>query len=86
MSSIGIQSQLDEAYPKEYASSASSWAAVQDEITLGVRPALLALSGAVLLVLLIAVANVVSLQLARAIRRAPGVRRSRRARGEPRSR
>jgi putative ABC transport system permease protein len=42
---------------------------MQDEVTRNVRPALLALAGAVALVLLIAVANVVNLQLARAVRR-----------------
>jgi putative ABC transport system permease protein len=66
----GMQAQLAKAYPKEYASVGMLVGRVQDEITLGVRPALLALTGAVLLVLLIAVANVVSLQLARAMRRA----------------
>jgi putative ABC transport system permease protein len=65
-----IQSQLVKAYPKDYASVGVLVGRVQDEITLGTRPALFALSGAVLLVLLIAVANVVSLQLARAMRRA----------------
>jgi putative ABC transport system permease protein len=66
----GIQSRLVKAYPKEYASVGMLVGRVQDEITIGTRPALYALSGAVLLVLLIAVANVVSLQLARAMRRA----------------
>lgn len=65
-----IQSQLVKAYPKDYASVGVLVGRVQDEVTLNTRPALLALSGAVLLVLLIAVANVVSLQLARAMRRA----------------
>ncbi|MEP7065870.1 MAG: ABC transporter permease, partial [Gemmatimonadota bacterium] len=66
----GIKSQLMQAYPKEYAAPGTLVGRMQDEITSGARPALLALGGAVLLVLLIAVANVVSLQLARAIRRA----------------
>jgi putative ABC transport system permease protein len=66
----GIKSQLVQAYPKEYAAAGVIVGRVQDEITMQVRPALWALTGAVLLVLLIAVANVVSLQLARAIRRA----------------
>jgi putative ABC transport system permease protein len=66
----GIKSQLMQAYPTEYAAAGVIVGRVQDEITMGIRPALWALSGAVLLVLLIAVANVVSLQLARAIRRA----------------
>jgi putative ABC transport system permease protein len=66
----GIKSQLMQAYPSEYAAAGVIVGRVQDEITMGVRPALWALSGAVLLVLLIAIANVVSLQLARAIRRA----------------
>jgi putative ABC transport system permease protein len=66
----GIKSQLMQAYPKEYAAAGVIVGRVQDEITMGVRPALWALTGAVLLVLLIAIANVVSLQLARAIRRA----------------
>jgi putative ABC transport system permease protein len=66
----GIKSQLARAYPKEYATPAMLVGRVQDEITMATRPALLALAGAVFLVLLIAVANVVSLQLARAARRA----------------
>ncbi len=65
-----IKSQLVKAYPKEYATGGLLVGRAQDEITMGARPALLALVGAVILVLLIAVANVVSLQLARAIRRA----------------
>ena len=65
-----VKSQLMLAYPKEYAAAGVIVGKVQDEITMGARPALWALSGAVLLVLLIAIANVVSLQLARAIRRA----------------
>jgi putative ABC transport system permease protein len=65
-----IKSRLMQAYPNEYAASGVIVGRVQDEITMGIRPALWALSGAVLLVLLIAVANVVSLQLARALRRA----------------
>jgi putative ABC transport system permease protein len=64
-----IHAQLEKEYPKEYASVGALVVRVQNEVTRGTRPALLALSGAVLLVLLIAVANVVSLQLARAIRR-----------------
>ena len=66
----GIKSQLMQAYPNEYAAAGVIVGRVQDEITMGIRPALWALSGAVLLVLLIAIVNVVSLQLARAIRRA----------------
>ena len=65
-----IKSQLVKAYPKEYATDGMLVGRAQNEITTGTRPALLALAGAVVLVLLIAVANVVSLQLARAIRRA----------------
>ena len=66
----GIHSRLVKAYPKDYASVGMLVGRVQNEMTLATRPALLALTGAVLLVLLIAVANVVSLQLARAMRRA----------------
>ena len=65
-----LQARLAKEYPKDYASVGMLVGRVQSEITLGTRAALLALGGAVVLVLLIAVANVVSLQLARAIRRA----------------
>jgi putative ABC transport system permease protein len=65
----GIKSQLMQEYPKEYAAAGTIVGRVQDEVTMATRPALWALGGAVLLVLLIAVSNVVSLQLARAIRR-----------------
>lgn len=64
-----IMTRLVTAYPKEYASIGTVVGRIQGETTRNVRPALLALCGAVLLVLLIAVANVVSLQLARATRR-----------------
>lgn len=65
-----LQARLASEYPKDYASVGMRVGRVQSEMTLGTRAALLALGGAVVLVLLIAVANVVSLQLARAIRRA----------------
>ncbi|MFI5243329.1 MAG: ABC transporter permease, partial [Gemmatimonadales bacterium] len=65
-----LQARLARAYPKDYASVGMQVGRVQSEITLATRAPLLALGGAVVLVLLIAVANVVSLQLARAIRRA----------------
>ena len=64
-----IQSRLAAAYPKEYASTGMSVVRLRDEVTQNVRPALLAIGGAVLIVLLIALANVVNLQLARAVRR-----------------
>jgi putative ABC transport system permease protein len=64
-----IQSRLVAQYPKEYASVGATVVTLQAEATRDFRPALLALAGAVLLVLLIAVANVVNLQLARAVRR-----------------
>ena len=64
-----IFGRLAKAYPKEYASVGASVVPMQDEATREFRPALLALTAAVILVLLIAVANVVNLQLARAVRR-----------------
>jgi putative ABC transport system permease protein len=64
-----IQSRLAASYPKEYASIGMSVVRLQDDVTQNVRPALLAICGAVLIVLLIALANVVNLQLARAVRR-----------------
>ncbi|HEY9227521.1 MAG TPA: ABC transporter permease, partial [Gemmatimonadaceae bacterium] len=64
-----IHAQLVREHPKEYASVGGSIVPMQREVTRNFRPALLALGGSVLLVLLIAVANVVNLQLARAVRR-----------------
>lgn len=64
-----IHARLEKAYPKEYASVGAGVVPMQEEVTRGFRPALLALAGAVCLVLLIAMANVVNLQLARAVRR-----------------
>jgi putative ABC transport system permease protein len=64
-----IHQRMEKAYPDEYASVGASVVSMQDEATREFRPALLALTAAVLLVLLIAVSNVVSLQLARAVRR-----------------
>ncbi|MDB4874892.1 MAG: efflux transporter, permease protein [Gemmatimonadetes bacterium] len=64
-----IHRRIEKQFPDQYASVGASVVSVQDQATLPFRPALLALSGAVVLVLLIAVANVVNLQLARAVRR-----------------
>jgi putative ABC transport system permease protein len=64
-----IHQRMEKAYPDQYASVGSLTIPIQTEMTRAVRPALLALAAAVALVLLIAVANVVNLQLARAVRR-----------------
>jgi len=64
-----ISVQLVRAYPKEYPAAGMFLTPMQDEVTRSSRPALLAIAGAVMLVLLIAVANVVNLQLARAVGR-----------------
>jgi putative ABC transport system permease protein len=65
----GILAQLIKTYPKEYASVGASIVRMQTEVTRNYRASLLALTGAVLLVLLIAIANVVGLQVGRAVRR-----------------
>ncbi len=64
-----ISARIVAAYPKEYSAAGIVVAPMQDETTHAVRPALYAIAGAVVLVLLIAIANVVNLQLARAVRR-----------------
>jgi putative ABC transport system permease protein len=64
-----IHERLRKAYPDQYASIGAQVVSMQEEVTRNIRPALLALSAAVVLVLLIAIANVVNLQLARAVRR-----------------
>lgn len=64
-----LSAQIVAAYPKEYSAPGMFVKEMQEEVTRSVRPALFAIGGAVVLVLLIAVANVVNLQLARAVRR-----------------
>ena len=64
-----ISAQLVAAFPKEYPAAGMNLTPMQEEVTRDSRPALLAVLGAVALVLLIGVANVVNLQLARAVRR-----------------
>jgi putative ABC transport system permease protein len=65
----GIFASLVAAYPKEYASVGAQVVRAQDEVTRNFQPALLALGGAVVLVLLIGIANVANLQLARSVKR-----------------
>lgn len=65
----GIFTSLVAAHPTEYASVGANVVRAQDEVTRNYRPALLALGGAVVLVLLIGIANVANLQLARSVRR-----------------
>jgi putative ABC transport system permease protein len=64
-----IYKRLIAAYPTEYASAGAAIVPVQREVTKEFRPALLAMTGAVVVLLLIAIANVSSLLLARAVRR-----------------
>lgn len=64
-----IHARLLKDYPKDYASVGTMVVPMQFEASREFRPALAALVTAVLLVLLIAVANVVNLQLARVVRR-----------------
>ncbi|HEY4304845.1 MAG TPA: ABC transporter permease [Gemmatimonadaceae bacterium] len=65
----GMFVRLIKQFPMEYAGVGAMVVSMQSELTSSYRPALLALTGAVLLVLLIAIANVTNLQLARAVRR-----------------
>ena len=64
-----ISAQLVAAFPKDYPSVGFYLAPLQQDAMKEARPALLAILGAVVLVLLIAVANVVNLHLAQSIRR-----------------
>lgn len=64
-----ITAQLAAAYPTDYSGRGVFVEPLQRVITASVRPALLAIASAALLVLLIAAANIVNLQLVRALRR-----------------
>jgi putative ABC transport system permease protein len=64
-----ISAQMVAAHPKEYPATGTFLVPLQQDVTKGARPVLLAVTGAMALVLLIAIANVANLQLARAIRR-----------------
>jgi putative ABC transport system permease protein len=64
-----ISSQLVSAFPKEYPGAGFFLKPLQEDVMRDARPALLAILAAVVLVLLIAIANVVNLHLAQSIRR-----------------
>ena len=64
-----IHRRLAVAYPREYFAPGAYVIPVLQEVTRRFRPALLALSGAVVALLLIAIANVSSMLLARGVRR-----------------
>jgi putative ABC transport system permease protein len=65
----GISTRLARAFPDAYPTPGMFVDRLQHRVTESMRPALLAILSAAVLVLLIAAANVVNLQLARAIRR-----------------
>ncbi|MGH7523419.1 MAG: ABC transporter permease [Gemmatimonadales bacterium] len=65
----GVLLHLIHDYPKEYASVGALVTPMQQAVTASYRGELLALLGAVVLLLLIAASNVINLQLARAVRR-----------------
>ena len=64
-----IAHRLKQQYPNEYSGSGAVIEGLQENITARAQPVLLAVLGATALVLLIAIVNVVNLQLARAARR-----------------
>ena len=64
-----IALQLGQEYPNDYASPGVVVFGLQERISAAAKPVLVALLGAVALLLLIAIANVTNLQLARAVRR-----------------
>ncbi|HVE79211.1 MAG TPA: ABC transporter permease, partial [Gemmatimonadaceae bacterium] len=64
-----LSARLVEAHAHDYPAAGMHVVPLQEEVTRAARPALLAVVGATLLVLLIAAANVANLQLARAMRR-----------------
>ena len=64
-----VFAEVAREHPQEYPSHAVITGALQDEVTLGVRPTVIALLVAVALLLAIATVNVGGLQLARAIER-----------------
>lgn len=68
----GLAHQIvDEQRPETYSTFDMNLVALQADITSGVKPALLAVAGAVLLVLIVACVNVTNLLLARGVRRRP---------------
>ena len=64
-----IHSAIVAEHPKEYATKGTQVVPLQEEVTRAYRPAILALGTAVVLMLIIAIANVANLQLARLVRR-----------------
>src|SRR5256885_2903894 len=64
-----LSARLVREYPKEYPAAGAIVVSLGDAAMGGTRPVLWAVLGASVLVLLIAAANVVNLQLARAMRR-----------------
>ncbi len=64
-----VQTQLRRQFPEDYSSAPIAMTPLRDELTGGIRPALVMLMGAVAFVLLIACANVAGLLLARLARR-----------------
>ena len=64
-----IHNAIAADHPKEYASVGALVIPMKDDVTGAYRPALLALAAAVGIILLIAIANVANLQLARLVRR-----------------
>ena len=56
-------------HPGDYPAGGGVVVGLQEEVTGGVRPVLLAITGATILILLIVIANVTNLQLARGLRR-----------------
>ncbi len=64
-----ISSNMVRANPKEYPAVGMYLTPMKEQVTRDARPALLAILGAVVLVLLIAIANIVNLQIARGVRR-----------------